>query len=379
MTKYIIRTSDRKKFKECRQAWDLGSKIRQDLDPIAVRTPLDFGTEIHAGLEVWYDPKLWKGTPIARRPLALLAFHRTWQKHRTLYEKYNVLSQEAMDDMKERKVLGEAMLDYYFKWSKERDKNLTPVYTEVEFEVPIRIPTSGIALPPEFGLNVATDPPSLTFRGYPVVYQGRIDLIVQDSDDHYWLVDHKTAGPRAWAEESNEFLIRDEQCKSYAWAIQHVLGINVRGVIYNELYKGTPQEPARLQRTRKGLSFSTSKQQDTTFEIALETFKREDREALKAGWYDEYLTFLKNEGKQFVRRNRVTYTPDMLTILGDQICMEAIDMLADPFIYPNPGKFNCRWCDFRTPCEALLDGQPIDWMKDTMYVKRSEQKEVTSR
>jgi hypothetical protein len=372
MTKYIIRTSDRKKFKECRLAWDLGSKIRQDLEPIAVRTPLDFGTEIHAGLERWYDPALWGGTQGARRALAQLAFQDSWRKHKQQYEKYNLLSAEAMDDMKARKELGTQMLDNYFSWSESRDKDLTPIYTEIEFEVPITIPTTGLTLPPEFGLNVSTQPASLTYHGNPIVYQGRIDLIVQDKDGYYWLVDHKTA---ARFENTVEFLVRDEQCKSYAWAIQRVLGIKVRGVIYNELYKGFPEEPKRLNSTRKGLSFSTNKQQDTTFELALQTFKREDRAALRAGLYDDYLTYLKEqeaEGGKYVRRNRITYTDTMLDILGGQICREAIDMLSNPSIYPNPTRWNCRWCDFQVPCEALLDGQPIEWMKDTMFVKRSD-------
>jgi hypothetical protein len=147
-------------------------------------------------------------------------------------------------------------------------------------------------------------------------------------------------------------------------------------VIYNELYKGVPAPPERLKSTRKGLSFSTNRQQDTTFELALETFKKEDRAALRAGLYDPYLTFLKEEGREFVRRNRITYTEQQLDILGGQICFEAIDMLSDPYTYPNPTKWNCRWCDFKVPCEALLDGQPIDWMKGTMFVKRSDMETV---
>jgi hypothetical protein len=373
--KYIIRTSDRKKFKECRLAWDLGSKIRQNLEPIGIRTPLDFGTEIHAGLERWYDPALWDGPPGARAALSQLAFQEQWRKHRMSYERNGVLSVEAMDDMLQRKELGTKMLEYYFLWSAKRDKGLTPIYTEIEFEVPIMLPTDAITLPEHFGFSVAYGLPTLTYRDREVVYQGRIDLIVQDSDGYYWLVDHKTAGR---FEDNTEFLVRDEQCKSYAWALGWQLGINVRGVIYNELYKGIPEAPARLNTIRKGLSFSTNKTQDTTFELALETFKAEDRAAFRAGLYDPYLTFLRTEGREFCRRNRITYTPEMLEILGNQICLEAIDMLSDPYVYPSPDRWKCRWCDFRTPCESLLDGQPIDWMKETMYIKRSDQLEVTS-
>lgn len=376
--KWIIRTSDRKKFKECRLAWDLGSKIRQDLEPVMVREPLDRGTEIHAGLERWYDPKLWNGTVGAREAMALIAFQNSWKKHRDTYEEAGLLSEDVLNDHLAWKELGQEMIKGYVLWSKTRDFNMTPVYTEIEFEVPITV-SSSFTLPDQFGIMVASgEQPALTYQGSPVVYQGRIDLIFQDDDGNYWLVDHKTVGPRGWNEESYEFLIRDEQCKSYAWAIQKQLGIKVRGVIYNELYKGAPAPPKRLNTPRKGLSYSTNRQQDTTFDLALETFKANDREALKAGLYDDYLTYLKEGGREYFRRNRVTYTPQMLEILGDQICDEAIDMISNPRIYPNPSKFSCRWCDYKTPCEALLDGQPIDWMKDTMYIKRSNKIEVSA-
>lgn len=374
--KWIIRTSDRKRFKECRLAWDLGSKIRQDLEPLMVREPLDRGTEIHAGLERWYDPKLWTGTVGAREAMALIAFQNSWKQHRDMYEEAGLLSEEVLNDHLAWKELGQEMIKGYVQWSRERDKYFTPIYTEIEFEVPITV-NNYMSLPDQFGIRVdAGQLPALTYQGSPVVYQGRIDLIFQDEDGNYWLVDHKTCGPRAWAEESYEFLIRDEQCKSYAWAIQQQLGIAIRGVIYNELYKGAPAPPKRLERPRKGLSYSTNKSQDTTFDLALETFKANDREALKRGMYDDYLLYLKEGGREFFRRNRVTYTPQMLEILGDQICNEAIDMISNPRIYPNPSKFSCRWCDYKTPCEALLDGQPIDWMKETMYVKRSNALEV---
>lgn len=379
MTKFIIRTSDRKKFKECRLAWDLGSKIRQNLEPKAVRTPLDFGTEIHAGLEKWYDPMLWDwdADPIVRAHLAFLAFKQSWKSHKDQYADFGQLSVEVQQDMDDRMKLGTNMLTNYFKYSIQADKDLTPVYTEVEFEVPILVPKN-FTPPSGFRTNWPSNELEyfpLDKESYglfqeswgPVVYQGRVDLIVQDSQGRYWIVDHKTAG-QLWDDTS--FLELDEQMKSYAWAIQFVLGIKVAGVIYNELYKGFAAPPQRLKTTRKGLSFSTSKQQDTSFELALETFRTEDRAAFKAGLYDPYLTWLKEEGRQYIRRNRISYTQETLAELGDQICYEAIDMLSDPYIYRNPNKWNCKWCDFRTPCLAMADGQPVDWIKDTMYIRR---------
>ncbi len=368
--KFIIRTSDRKKFKECRLAWDLGSKVRQNFEPKAVRTPLDFGTEIHAGCEAWYDPQLWGTDPQVRAALGILAFRNSWLKHKEQYERDSRLSVEVQQDMADRLTLGIGMLTRYFEWSLKNDKGLTPVYTEIEFEVPIKVPDNlsmyNGSLPPRFGMT-GLNKRWLTFKDEVVYYQGRIDLIVRDEQGRYWIVDHKTAGRLM---EDTSFLELDEQMKSYAWAIQYVLGIKVAGVIYNELYKGIAQPPVRLKTTRKGCSFSTSKSQDTDFDMALETFKTHDRAAFKAGYYDPYLTWLKEEGRQYIRRNRITYTPVMLQELGDQICLEAIDMLNDPYIYRNPTKWGCNWCDYRTPCLAMADGQPVDWIMNTMYNRR---------
>jgi hypothetical protein len=370
LNKHIIRTSDRLQFKKCRRAWDIGSKIRQDLEPIAVRIPLEFGTQIHAALEHWYDPEFWGDHSIeVRKNLALEQFKKEWFKQYKIHENSGVLNAELQQEYNEHYELGLKMIENYVEWSQSNDKGLTPVYTEIEFEVPIKVPRNSFrALPQGFSNTLDWN---LQFYGAPVFYQGRIDLVVRDSQGRYWLVDHKTAGR---LEENTSFLTLDEQMKSYAWAIQKCLGIKVAGVLYNELYKGVSEPPALLQRRRKGCAFSTSKSQDTDFETALKTFKNEDKAAFKAGLYDDYLTFLKEEGRTFIRRTPIMYTQEQLEILGDQICEEAIDMLNDPSVYPNPNKFGCRWCDHRAMCIAMNDGQDVEWMQNTIYTKRTKNK-----
>ena len=54
--KLIVRTSDRGTFRRCRELWNFTSKIRENWEYVPGVEALDFGTAIHAALEVYYDP-----------------------------------------------------------------------------------------------------------------------------------------------------------------------------------------------------------------------------------------------------------------------------------------------------------------------------------
>jgi hypothetical protein len=52
--KQIIRTSDRGRFKKCRQQWDFESPMRQGYRYAGGVKPLDFGIAMHVGLKTGY-------------------------------------------------------------------------------------------------------------------------------------------------------------------------------------------------------------------------------------------------------------------------------------------------------------------------------------
>ncbi len=361
----IIRTSDRLSFKGCRRAWDYGSKIRQDLEPAgAVPKPLEFGTAIHAALEVWYHPDTWGRD---REVIELAALQRFLdvqedQKRRYLEAQGQETLEEAMaEDYKERLTLGSGMLGHYFDYSKRKDTRFKPVAVELEFEVPIFYEgdTPGPLTVHEGRLR--------TFDGEFVVYQGRIDMLVQDADGLYWIWDHKTT---ARMEEDTSFLELDEQCGSYGWALQHMLKIPIAGIVYNQLYKGFPQPPKKNANQRKGLWYSVNKMQDTSYDLYLATVQEGDPLGYAGGGYDDILNYLKNEGKQFFRRIQVHRNQKEYESLGRQIADEAIDMLDDPRIYPNPGKWRCGWCAFRGPCLAQNEQSDVQYLIKNFYRKR---------
>jgi hypothetical protein len=53
---YIINSSDRRWFKRCRRAWDMGARARQNYKPIKLMQVFDFDRAIRDALAVYYFP-----------------------------------------------------------------------------------------------------------------------------------------------------------------------------------------------------------------------------------------------------------------------------------------------------------------------------------
>jgi hypothetical protein len=325
----IIRTSDRGYFKRCRVLWDFTSKIRQNYEPEQRVVALDFGTMFHKSMEALYDPKTWSDQDL-REANAVEVFLFA------LSEVEHVVSVSGQDyeiEFPELRKLGLGMLRNYFLYSRRHD-NFKPVATEIEFEVPI--------------------------PGFEdcLVYQGRIDLLVED-ENGYWIWDHKTAAQF----QNTQWLWHDDQCASYVWALWRQLGLAVRGVVYNEIRKKAPLPPTRLVRG----GFSQNKQQDTSFEVYLTTLREH---GINPNAYRTFLKYLKHNPKEWIRRTLVRYTPQQMVFIEQRIMAEASEMAFNPTIYPTPSAWNCNGCRFFAPCTALLDGQDPGVILNENYKKR---------
>ena len=357
----IIRTSDRGNFKRCRQKWFWESKLRGNLESNRGNRAMSFGTAIHSGLEAYYHPDTWHTDAHRKLLLAKIAFYTKWQESRP----ENV---EDRDEWSADADLGMAMLKGYVE--EYQHEGFTPTHVEIEFEVPILCPTHLInSLPKNFYSDItpAVVANHLYYKGQPVMYQGRIDAIWQDEDGRYWIVDHKTAKKF----DDTEWLALDEQCGSYMWAIQQMLGIKIAGVIYNELRKDAPHEPAILKPTKKepGVRLSKDKSQNTTDVIYRATLAKH---GLSGVGYEDILTHLREQGNKFFRRTQVHRSQRELQTQGERIFIEAVDMLNDPAIYTNPTKFNCTGCPFFTACIVKQEGGDYSWIiKDQFHTRES--------
>ena len=357
MNELVIRTSDRGIYKNCRRKWDFHSKLRQGYQPLVAPEPFEFGTAIHAALEVYYEPDFWEADRSVIRQAALQCFRDVVAEHRRNYLKFikqEDMSIEKEEEFEARLTLGTGMLEHYFEWAPTMD-NFTPRKVEIEFEVPVLDPQGE----PAFRRYVDDDG---CVVDTPIVYQGRVDLLIEDQRGHYWIVDHKTAAQFG----GTDHLDMDEQCGSYIWALRRMLQLPIAGVIYNQLLKSVPKPPSELVNG----GFSKNRQQRTTYEVYLKTLK-EYGENLDP--YMEFLEFLKDKGNTFFRRLQVNRTPYEITQLGHQIYKEAMEM-TNPVvpIYPNPGMFNCMGCAYRQPCMAINDGSDVNWILNEQYIKETD-------
>ena len=323
--KSIIRTSDRGRFKRCRQLWDFESPMRQGYRYTPGIKALDFGIAIHEALEHYYDPDRATYAKTVKEELALRIFKASCanQRARILLAQPD-LAVEIEQDFEEREELGIGMLQHYFMYWEFHGDGFTPVKSEIEFEVDI--------------------------PGIDAVYQGRIDLIIEN-EEGYWIVDHKTAAQFT----DTSYLDLDMQVSSYCWAIKKQLGIPIKGVIMNELRKSVPKEPA----VNKDGTLSRNKSQSTSGIM----FRWKLRQlGLSEDPYTEYINHL-DAAKQYFRRTVLYRSDAELANVEELIRLEALDMLEPEVrIYPNPSRFNCNGCSFFAPCLAKMDGGDPDWI-----------------
>jgi len=423
-----IHTSGRKAFRACRRRWDW--VYREMYYPLVTPEPLEFGTAFHKAMETLYEPRMWASPLFVRRDLALVAFKRECEKHLKEYQKLNPDPDVTiLESYKSRIELGLNMLRYYCETvSPLYDNNWTPVRVEVSFEVPIKNPDTGEQLwckcnqcwsrfykfatkndvqTVEFGAGDEAqkidfdrswtnssgqvsytrdhlengEHQFISWRGLPVTYGGRLDALFQDSLNRYWIADWKTTSRLLDEDQESSFLQLDDQIVSYLWAL-YQYGIQCAGFVYVEIKKNYPQPPERLSRLYKGRAFSTNKDFMTTHDMFLATVQKEDNAAWQMGLYDDHLLRLKTEGPRFTQRHQIHKNMHEIEEAGKVIAYEAMDMIGQPRIYPQPGRFSCNWCLFKQPCLGKNMGEDYLYTLDTLFERKTlhywEQKEAST-
>ncbi|MGH2707217.1 MAG: hypothetical protein ACRDJK_02865 [Actinomycetota bacterium] len=350
MIAYVIRADDRLAFKRCRRAWDFGARPRRNLEPIQPIRFFDFDRAIHDGLAVYYFPGMWEWNRDIVRPLALEAFLKSMRKDRTRYLETRGLSRGPAEEEREWEShleLGKTILASYFTWAPGVDRFM-PVRVETDFEVNIPDPRRP-------GLDLCSS------EGLPIRYQGRVEMLVVDGDDNYWIVDHRIV--REGWEELDQLLL-DDVGVSFCWAWElFYMGMSIAGTIYNEI------------RCREGSSLGEAPPAPPGLETA---------EAAPGGrpvphhrrMYVQPLREprpLSQQGNERFRRTQISRSRAEIEGLGTQMSLEALD-IADPdlSIYHTPSRQNCSRCPYRTPCIAMNEGADLAPILETSYRKRPE-------
>jgi hypothetical protein len=305
-------------------------------------------------------------------------------------------------DYKDRVQLGEGMLRYYFGTiAPHVDEGLKPLKVEIKFEVPISGPkgetiwckcdhcwkrySSWVKTQDSYYAEchqgcLTLEQHKYHWKGLPVTYGGRIDILFEDRFGRIWIGDWKTAARLSGVDPNtlDDYMWNDDQIASYCWALA-LIGLNIAGFIYAEIKKAVPVEPEILSRAYQGKMYSTNKTQSTTLKMFVDTVSENDVEAYESGAYDKFIEYLQHNAPQFHSRHQIHKNEAELRNVGQDIYMEALEMTnPDVPIYPNPGRFHCKGftdasgCAFWEPCIGKNRGEDYLYTLDSLFERRTK-------
>ena len=322
---HFIGPGERAWFRRCRRAWDLGSPNRQNLEP--QDTPamaVDLDSAVRKALAVWYFPGMWEWPRPVVLPRALQAFDEVVARGK--------LQGEPSDAAR-------AMLERYFAWAPTVDA-FAPVRVENDFEA--NIP------------DVRTPDQALVDReSRPVRYIDRVPLLIVDSADTYWIMEHRLVDD-GWAEREELLLAERPVTAAWGWE-QFYLGMVIAGTVHNELRltgEAAPDDelgqgkPARHPRARDWARSRAGRDQGAAGQTAGSSL-------LQAGPAGAVV----QEGRDWFRRTWIRRTRAEVEGVGERLSAEVLDML-DPglALYPSPSPEHCGPCRYRAPCLAMNEG-----------------------
>lgn len=407
-----IHASDRATFKFCRRQWAWSSPSRANLIPKSsvhgIREPLWFGSGIHYALERFYnhvlheDPVIafttwfmlqWEGGLVSesevkefadRNPIQTVGNPGNYDGDTVPTFRVDglkdILPMPDEDHFMELLDLGQGMMRFYKEYA-QREDNFSVIATEHEFSVPILDPNGE----PLYWIDNRTMPEDWepdwdaeNSYGHLMFHQdkdgrvqkqvharGRMDLIIQDQESgQFGIKDYKTTS--RLDDDYFRHLELDEQCTSYLTLGEveaRTYGLeyhNLDFIIYEALLKGYPKPPTI---TSRGVPSVDRQNETTTAAMFEECIKKNGLQAIfdSDEKMQNYYTWLLELGdKRFINRtptyrNKIQKENAMI-----RLYYEAIDMLNDPRLYPNPTKnYGCLNCVFRAPCIAAEDGS--DW------------------
>lgn len=323
----IIRAADRASFKRCRRAWDLGSRSRQNFEPVVPDRVVDLDRALHDAFALWYFPGMWEWDRGIVRRLTMEGYEKSMRRQLNAYAAVADVSEAQELAWEAARARGEAVLNRYLTWAPGVDA-FSPVRVDTDFDANVPDPATP-------GLELVGP------RG-PIHFQGRIDALVVDAYDAYWIVDHRIVDGR-W-EDLNQLLL-DEQGVAACWAWEiYYYGMKIAGTLYNEVRLDAP-------------------------EIEIDAAAREAREGLsgRRRMYMEAARIpddrVEITGNEAFRRTRITRTRAELAACGLQVAQEVTEMTSAGLVtYPNPSVAHCAPCAYREPCLAInmgLDPGPV--------------------
>jgi len=346
--KILLRNSERKKYRRCRQAWKWSYLDRYS--PIGTKGALAFGTLVHTALEHWYVPGRERGVHPAE----------------TFAKEFDSAGNEfgQWDEEGERhdaRELGIAMLNNYVDTFGE-DSHLEVISPEMPFEIELKEDRSH-------------------GRVYLVTLVGTFDLVLLDHNDgRIWLSDHKTA-----KSIRTDHLELDDQAGTYLLCAttvlrrKGILGKNdeIAGILYNFLRKAKPDERPRDPHGRYLNKPSKDALIEKASSIGIELPKKTKVDVIMCHLEEAGIDPLqlgvpsKNQPPDYFLRQKIYRSKADNRKQVERLRKEAREMnmvrRGELEIYKNPTQ-DCHWdCDFFDVCIQEETGVDYEETLELMY------------
>lgn len=392
LSRFTIRTSDRRVFRRCPRKWGFMSSLKDNLQRKGAEQNINFwfGSAIHYAMEDYHG---WNKFGDPRR--AFKAYYDCFKP------------EERPDGASVMYDVGIGMLTYYLEWYPRKnatygfetlwlkDGKAVEPYTEgaepaveqqfflyldikvvvdkkterIICEYDMDMENIGLATWPQiiksklavFDLTGNLEEDKYFYYAYagdpgkevlivPIHYHGTIDKIVVDKQGRWWLLDYKTAK----GADTNK-LDTDDQISAYMWAAEQWFKHKIYGFIYLQLTKDVARPPRRL----KNGDLSIDKKQKTTYALVKQAIIDEFGSVKQAP--NKYIDFLNNmiekespEGDRFIRWDFVRRSDAQLASTYNHIIGELRTMINPDFYrYPSPTR-DCIWdCPLRDICLSM--------------------------
>ncbi len=339
-------------FHTCRRAWDLGARVRRDLVP-RVPVAFDLDLAIHAGLAVYYFPAMDDWSRSIVRPLALEGFHRAMREARVAYEEVATFDAATSEGWSRAWRLGDLVLHRYFGFAAAFD-DFDSVLADDDLWTPLPDPERAGA---ELG----------THDGRPIRYLCRLDQLIADPDDEWWVVEHRLSWG-AWARD--EELLDEQGSIRTLWALETAYPqIHVAGTVHNELLITERDEaapvavdPASLDVAPGGAELDRRDMSAGVRHTNLRRSPITPEERIVGAAFDRDDEIAHREEDQQIRRTWVRRGHGDLHMVGNDLAREAL-MMIDPAVDvgSSPAPDTCGRCAFLEPCllmETGADAEP---------------------
>jgi hypothetical protein len=420
ISRFTIRTSDRRVFRRCKRKWYFLSSMKQNLQHKGTEQNINFwfGSAIHFAMEDYFgynrfgDPRrafkaYYESFDSDSRPMnaslyfdlgiGMLTYFLDWYPkynkqydfqtlwltdnlqpvepfskgaHPAVEQKFFLsLDMQVIVEKRSGKIIGE-----YNKDMEDLTSSMWPHITRDTTE-------EGIFT---FGFDEEDTRECLYYQQnpggewvevylVPIYYHGTVDRIVVDKYGRWWILDYKTAK----GADTNK-LDTDDQISAYLWAMERILKHKIYGFIYLQLTKDVAKKPRRL----KDGSLSVEKKQKTTYALARAEIIKDFGSVQNApSKYIEFLNHLVEketpEGDRFIRWDFVQRSEHQIEATYNHIMGELRDMLVSNYLYPNPTR-DCIWdCPVRDICLAMDDGRQkeVELTLDADYEQRPREED----